>query len=354
MPAGFSLATTNTTAAVLWDTPVFYDTPKELECKLQTAPPAFQLHAAGIWTWNPPGLEVNGEWFTNQRQQLILVLSKLNLPPDQYTALYQQSLDILAAHRSNYDEFGPTPSKLQVIWWNFPREHWHQLLNGFSMNFLKTPSPYVPETKVLDDSQVSTINQFMAELISLGTLIPRPRLSVHTIAPMFCLPKHGQPGEWRIIADFRVGGQNECMAKDPVYLQRLQHILPLLYVNGYSAIIDASKFFYQFSSCPEEYTYMGAMHPVTRDTYVYTGLPMGLANSPALAGRMGNAFIWSLKQANAHLFQGEITINTWSTPSKCRDSSGYGIVWKREEHLLALIFVWVDDFFVHGRQHQQL
>jgi hypothetical protein len=79
-------------------------------------------------------------------------------------------------------------------------------------------------------------------------------------------------------------------------------ILPRLYHGGYSAVVDASKFFYQFRTVPTEQIYMGLQHPITHDMYHYTGLPMGSANSPAIAGRMGNAFVRSLRDAYPHLF----------------------------------------------------
>jgi hypothetical protein len=33
----------------------------------------------------------------------------------------------LATHRSNYDTAGPRPTKLRLLWWEFPREHWDAL-----------------------------------------------------------------------------------------------------------------------------------------------------------------------------------------------------------------------------------
>jgi hypothetical protein len=44
--------------------------------------------------------------------------------------------------------------------------------------------------------------------------------------------------------------------------------------------------------------------------YQYHGLPMGLSNSPALAGQYGTAFLILLRE-QIPLFQGSFRENTW-------------------------------------------
>ena len=69
-----------------------------------------------------------------------------------------------------------------------------------------------------------------------------------------------------------------------------------MYSGGWTAVVDASKFFYQFPVRPEDQRYFGIIHPVTGLEYVYVGLPMGSGSSPGLAGRFGLAFIRLLKE----------------------------------------------------------
>jgi hypothetical protein len=85
--------------------------------------------------------------------------------------------------------------------------------------------------------------------------------------------------------------QNEAIGKDPVFLNKPDTILPQLYLGGRSAVGDASKFFYQFPTAPGDRPYLGVRHPTIGLLYWYLGLLMGSANSPAVAGRMGSAFI---------------------------------------------------------------
>jgi hypothetical protein len=101
--------------------------------------------------------------------------------------------------------------------------------------------------------------------------------------PLFVVPKEGQPGKWRVIADMLRGGQNMCKGNDPTVLPWISHILDLMYEGGYSAVVDASKFSYQFKTHPDDRKYLGLVHPVTGVSYAYCGLPMGAGQSPSLA-----------------------------------------------------------------------
>ena len=102
------------------------------------------------------------------------------------------------------------------------------------------------------------------------------------------------------------------MGNGRVFLPRMAHILDQMYTGGYSAMVDASKFFYQFPTHPDNRPYLGLLHPVTKEIYEYLGLPMGVANSLALAGRYGLAFVRMLK-AWFHEFQGNPSANCWWT-----------------------------------------
>jgi hypothetical protein len=62
------------------------------------------------------------------------------------------------------------------------------------------------------------------------------------------------------------------------------YILPHLYTGGWSATIDASKFFQMFKTLAEELPYMGMVHPSTALEYWYPLLPVGSTNSPGMRG----------------------------------------------------------------------
>ena len=92
-------------------------------------------------------------------------------------------------------------------------------------------------------------------------------------APLFTVPKPGQPGQYRCIADMLKGGQNESVGSDPVFLPRAPHILEQLYTGGYSAVVDMSKYFWNFRTRAEDRPYLGTLHPTTRRLLTYFGLP---------------------------------------------------------------------------------
>jgi hypothetical protein len=94
-----------------------------------------------------------------------------------------------------------------------------------------------------------------------------------------------------VIADMLRGGQNECIAGDPVFLTRISHILDQMHAGGYSAVVDAFKYFYQFPTHPDDRPYRGLRHPISGILLEHAGLPMGRANGPAIACRHGLSFV---------------------------------------------------------------
>jgi hypothetical protein len=171
--------------------------------------------------------------------------------------------------------------------------------------------------------------------------------------PLFCLPKPRQPGQWRILSDMRRGGQNEAIGSDPTIFPKSGMILEQLYAGGCSAVVNASKFFYQFPTCQDERKFLGCIHP-RRDTtrYVYGGLPMSGGTSPAIAGRHGAAFC-RLVRSCSPAFQGTIKSNTWwqafSQHSEYDPQLGQGLTLIGDDGEPAcLLWAHCDDFFIHG------
>ncbi len=222
----------------------------------------------------------------------------------------EEGLNALRLHRDNYDADGPSPTHLQLLWWMFPKEHWDELREGCSMNFLVEPRNELTPNSVIDEEQIVIGEEFLNELVSLGTLVQVTADEIVANGPLFCLPKPGQPGQWRILSDMRQGGQNEAIGADPTVFPKSGSILEQMYTGGWSAVIDASKFFYQFLTQKDERKYLGCIHTRWADLfYVYCGLPMGAGNSPSIAGRYGAAF-QRLLRSRSSLFQGTPGHNT--------------------------------------------
>ena len=76
------------------------------------------------------------------------------------------------------------------------------------------------------------MREFVDELISLGILQRASREEVVTTTPLFVVPKPGQEGQWRVIADMLRGGQNAASANDPVFLNRPLYILEQMYAGA--------------------------------------------------------------------------------------------------------------------------
>lgn len=302
------------------------------------------------WTWKPPDLSPGGAWYSKRVHNLRIASATL---PDS-ELVYANGLKALEHHRTNYTETHPDPHHLQLLWWEFPPEHWEALRTGSSMNFLVEPKNSIQANGTMDKEQEQIGEDFVEELIALGVLEEVPTDDpLHCNAPLFCIPKAGQPGQWRVLANMRTGGQNETVGTDPVVLPRVNHLLEHLYAGGFSAVVDASKFFYQFETIERERKYLGLIHPVTGKHYRYKGLPMGAGNSPALAGRYGASFVRLLQQKRPDLFSGTITPNCWRAHyqegTTYNPAHGFGMVWYDETGLPSVqVYVFVDDFLIHG------
>jgi hypothetical protein len=107
-------------------------------------------------------------------------------------------IQALSKHRLNYGVEGP--QKLTVLWWEWPSEHWAELRDGASMNFMEPPPPSLIPNTVMTEDELATAGRFVDELIRLEVVGPHDAAILNN-CPIFVVPKPGQPGQWRCIAD---------------------------------------------------------------------------------------------------------------------------------------------------------
>ena len=307
----------------------------------QPAPPPF--------SWEPPDLTEGGKWHAARVNNLRAAAEKYGTEAN---AIIEDGLRRLEIHRGNYDVDGPAVRQLQLLWWEFPPEHWDALREGSRVGFLSEPPSVHHQNSDMDDEQLRVAAQFVDELLDVGAIGPPPPGSTPvTNTPLFCVPKPHQEDEWRVIADCKAGGQNDHVGADPVYLNRPLHILEQMCEGGYTVVADASKFFYQFPVHPDDQKYLGIIHPVTGAWCVWKGCPMGSGSSPGLAGRYGLAFVRMLRE-RSEWFRGQGKANCYWT--ELRDEGydparGYGFTLVRSDGSPAVrIWVFVDDFALHG------
>jgi hypothetical protein len=299
------------------------------------------------WEWQAPDLSPGGEWHLARVASLRKAVQGL---PDEAEQL-AKGLAALDTHRQNYKGDGSI-HKLQLLWWEFPPEHWEELREGCAMNFLTEPTAGVKENSPMTEEQVDIAAEFIDELWSIGVfeLIP-DECEMKANAPLFAVAKPGQPGQWRIIADMKSGGQNEHIGRDPTHLPRARGILERLYTGGWSAIVDASKFFHNFPTHPKDRPYLGCIHPRTGQRLWYLGLPMGSAQSPSLACRFGLSMLRRLTEESP-AFQGTVCENGWRSRLSGQGYDphlGTGLIRQGLDGLpAALIWAFCDDFKIHA------
>jgi hypothetical protein len=221
-----------------------------------------------VWECEPPDLSPGGAWHQERLASLEAVTAGL----EEADHLRAEGVEILARHQENYTQAGPRI--LQLIWWEFPPESWEAIREGSSMNFMVTPKGEIKANSEFNEAELAVAIKFFDELIALKVLIPATE-PLKANCPLFCVEKPHEAGAYRCIADAKLGGQNQCMAKDPVYLSRADDILPRLYSGGFSAVADASKHFHNFKTRPDERHYLGCIHPGDGSEWIYAGSPWG-------------------------------------------------------------------------------
>ena len=306
-----------------------------------TPPPLEQT-----WDWSPPDLLPSGTWYKDRLHTLRTTISGRS----DFKQLYKEGKKALAIHRMNYSAAGP--KQLQLLWWEFPPRYQELIRTGFPMNFLSAPSGPLEENSPMTPEGLKVAAAFTDELLDLGVLAPVPKgMKLEAVGPMFCLKKLSQDDQWRVLADMKRGGQNEHIASEPVHFVRPHDILGRLYTGGWSAVIDASKYFYNFKTKEDERGFLGCIHPITGAELWYVGLPMGAANSPAIACRVGSAILRRMALEDEN-FSGTVAHNTigarlmgkahhpdWGTGQVTLSSDGTPS---------GLIFAHVDDFLIHA------
>ena len=311
------------------------------------SPTTIQPQIASQWSWKHPDLRKGRQFYKDSVHRLQSVVVSLG---SKYAHLLGEGLGILAAHRSNYGVEGPV--HLTVLWWEWPPLHWLELREGVSMNFMEAPTPGLVPNQELKGVELKEAVNFVNELIELKVLRPPPSiLQLLNNFPLFLVPKPGQPGQFRTIADGKAGGQNEVCIADPCHMTSPDHILPYLYPGGYSASLDLSKYFHMFLTHPKEHQYLGLLHPETLKEYIYATLPMGTRNSPGAFGRFGAAFL-RVVMDTSDLFQGNPVDNSLQQYFCHKISNpkyGEGRVLIGADGLPAvLIWLHVDDLLIHA------
>ncbi len=298
------------------------------------------------WNYEMPDLSKGGEWYQARVAKLKEVIKGR---PDE-EELLRDGLEALEIHRGNYTEAGP--KYLQVLWWEFPETHREAVRIGSSMRFLVDPGDEIVPNPPMTPEQIEVVVEFIEELRDLGVVRPATR-KLRRVCPIFVVPKPGQPGQWRCIADMRRGGQNECCSLDPIYLPTSRDILPYLYEGGWSGVADASKYFHNYPTLENERDLMGIIHPTTGEHLWYVGLPMGSVDSPSISCRFGEGILGQLREETPVFRPVKVIENSWRkalAEGTFHAEWGHGMVgFQVNGRPVALIRAFVDDFFIHAQ-----
>ena len=116
--------------------------------------------------WKPPDLSPNGDWahdrIANQR--------KASTSYTNSDEVFIDGLQRLEHHRNNWTPEGPEPKRLQLLWWEFPPEHWEELRLGAQQNFLQAPEPQIRPNAPMDAEMTKAAVAFVDELMELKVM----------------------------------------------------------------------------------------------------------------------------------------------------------------------------------------
>ena len=318
----------------------------------QSNPSTRKTKSEKDWTFQMPDLTEGGQW----HKQRVTNLRSAAKNFGNQKLLVKEGLEALRRHRKNY---GPDGAKhLQLLWWEWPRRLWENLLHGFPMHFVNAPPPQdQAPPKNLSDKQKKAMCEYVDELVSLGVLVPGKGTSVGNLFTVE-KPELDNNGEHllRVISDLRAGGQNAYMRPEPTHLQKSDDILPRLSTGGWSMTMDGSKWFYNFPTREEERKFLGAIHPDSGEQYVYRGLPMGASSSPGEAGKGEKCLVNTILETISGGYRGRINHPLNLAAGEPYDPSlGTGIIFTNKlGQLLPVLKSHVDDFFLHAKCYVSL
>jgi hypothetical protein len=145
------------------------------------------------WSWEPPDLGP-GSPFYHEQIALLRAITEEHGKPSEWISDRQIAL---ASHHENYGPDGP--KQVVILSWNWPPEHWVELREGASMNFLTEPPPGLVTNSEMTEQKLETAAQFVGKLIALG-ILKKPLEPLLSSFSLFLVEKVIQE-QWRCIAD---------------------------------------------------------------------------------------------------------------------------------------------------------
>ena len=107
---------------------------------------------------------------------------------------------------------------------------------------------------------------------------------------MALIPKPGQAGKWRIIADAKAGGQNERSGKPETFgMGRLDAATQIVQQGDCGAKADVEKAFHQVPMHPQTSRHFAVR--VGNQVLIYCSLNFGWSHSPRFFNRLGEAIV---------------------------------------------------------------
>ena len=165
------------------------------------------------YEWCPPDLTPGKEWYNRRVANL---RSAANTYGRRSRTLIQEGIKMLEVHRKNYNSEGPCLRQLQLLWWEFPPEHWDPIREGSRVGFLSIPPPVIHSNSDMTPEQLRVAAQFVDELLEIGAVGSAPAGDQPvTNTPLFCVENPTRRTSGGLSRTARQGGKMSILAVFP-------------------------------------------------------------------------------------------------------------------------------------------
>ena len=167
---------------------------------------------------------------------------------------------------------------VELLWWNWPRAEWTELIEGYRLPFVRPAPPAdLDNYPTADhDKVVGMLKEMRAKGYVSGATPPE---QCRVISPLAAVPKKNSD-KVRVIIDMTASGVNEVLRPERFVLPTVSDIAAHAYAGCQFIVTDLEDGFYCGLVYDEDTYSLGVRHPRTGQIHRYLRLPMGLACSP--------------------------------------------------------------------------
>ena len=203
-------------------------------------------------------------------------LRKEHAPP---SLVEQAEATVVQRMQSEQDRGWGQRGPVQLLWWNWPRAYWGELIEGVRLPFFELPPRNYCDN--YDTADCAEVHSEFDRLIKLGYLKEWDAGGgeAKVVSPISAVPKKNSTKK-RIVIDMSASGLNPRMTAGRFALPSVEAAVQQAYPGCAFVVADLTDGFYCQTLHRDGHAYVCVRNPKDKKLYYYSVLPMGLASSP--------------------------------------------------------------------------